>query len=278
MKILVTGCPGLLTNDLVPILQEDHQVVPLTIQDLDITRKGDVFKTIETHLPDAVINCAGYTAVDQAEKNWEGAYRANTLGTHHLALACRHFGSILCQISTDYVFDGRINRPYQPWDLPNPLNVYGASKQAGEFIVEKLLDRFYVVRLSSLYGKNGNNFVNTILQKAEREEPLSIVYDQIMSPTWSVNLSHGLVRILASGNFGFYHLTDRTDGGISWFDFAKAILKTRGLKREIRPITSKNLGRPAPRPLYSVLDTRYLTLATGYHPLHYQEALEHFLK
>ena len=142
MKILVTGYPGLLTNDLVPILQEDHQVVPLSIEDLDITRKGDVFKTIETHLPDAVINCAGYTAVDQAEKDWEGAFQVNTLGTHHLALACRHFESILCQISTDYVFDGRINRPYQPWDIPNPINVYGASKQAAEFLSRKITEPF----------------------------------------------------------------------------------------------------------------------------------------
>jgi dTDP-4-dehydrorhamnose reductase len=278
MKILVTGYPGLLTNDLVPVLREDHQVFPLSIEDLDITRKGDVFKTIETHRPDVVINCAAYTAVDQAEKDWDRAFQVNALGTHHLALACRHFGSILCHISTDYIFDGRINRPYQPWDIPGPINVCGASKQAGEFLVEKLLNRFYIIRTSSLYGKFGNNFVNTILNKAMQKEPLSIVSDQIMSPTWSVNLSRGIVRILASENFGFFHLTDRTEGGISWFDFAKAILEVRGLKGEIRPISSKNLDRPAPRPPYSVLDTRYLTLATGYQPLHYREALEQFLK
>ncbi len=278
MKILVTGYPGLLSNDLVPILQADHQVFPLSIGDLDITRKGEVFKTIETHLPDVVINCAGYNLVDQAEKNWEEAFRANALGPHYLALACLRFEVILCQISTDYVFDGRLDRPYQPWDIPNPINIYGASKQAGEFTVEKLLNRFYLVRLSSLYGKNGNNFVDTILKKSEQEEPVSVVNDQIMSPTWSVNFSQGLARLLSSGNFGFYHITDRTDGGISWFDFAKTIFEIKGLKREIRPISSRNFGRPAPRPSYSVLDTRYLTLATGYHPLHYREALEQFLK
>jgi dTDP-4-dehydrorhamnose reductase len=278
MKIVITGYPGLLTKDLVPILQADHQVVPLSIQDLDITRKEEVFKTIETHLPNVVINCAGYTAVDQAEKDWEGAFRVNALGAHYLALACRQWEVILCHISTDYVFDGRISRPYQPWDIPNPINIYGASKQAGEFFIRQLLNRYYIVRTSSLYGKHGNNFVQTIIDKAKGNEPLKIVCDQVMSPTWSVNLSRGIRQILASGNFGIYHLTDQTPGGISWFNFSQAILKTRGLNQEVLPILCQDLDRPAPRPVYSVLDTRYLTLATGYRPLHYQEALEQFLK
>ena len=277
MKILVTGYPGLLSKDLVSILQAEHEVVPLSIADLDITRKEEVFKTIETYLPEVVINCAGYTAVDQAENDWEEAFRANALGVQYLALACRQFDVILCQISTDYVFDGRISRPYQPWDVPNPINVYGASKQAGDFFVEKLLDRYYIIRTSSLYGKHGNNFVQTIVNKAEEGAPLTVVCDQVMSPTWSVNLSRGILQVIRSGNFGVYHLTDQTDGGISWYDFAKAILKVRGLNREVLSINGQELGRPARRPAYSVLDTRYLTLATGYRPLHYQEALEQFL-
>ncbi|OGP50295.1 MAG: dTDP-4-dehydrorhamnose reductase [Deltaproteobacteria bacterium RBG_13_43_22] len=278
MKILVTGYPGLLSKDLVPILQADHQVVPLSIDDLDITRKAEVFKIIEASQAEVVINCAGYTAVDQAENDWEGAFRANALGVHYLALACHKFGVILCHISTDYVFDGRISRPYQPWDIPNPINVYGASKQAGEFFIGQLLNRYYIIRTSSLYGKHGNNFVQSIIKKAEQDEPLTIVCDQIMSPTWSVNLSRGILQVLGSENFGVYHLTDQTNGGISWFDFCKAILKIKGLNQEILPISYQNLDRPASRPAYSVLDTRYLTLATGYSPLHYQEALEQFLK
>jgi dTDP-4-dehydrorhamnose reductase len=277
MKILVTGYPGLLSKDLVPVLQAEHEVVPLSIADLDITRKEEVFKTIETYLPEVVINCAGYTAVDQAENNWEEAFRVNALGVQYLALACRHFDVILCQISTDYVFDGRINHPYQPWDIPNPISVYGASKQAGDVFVERLLDRYYIIRTSSLYGKHGNNFVQTIINKAEQGGPLKIVCDQVMSPTWSVNLSRGILQVIRSGNFGIYHLTDQTDGGISWYDFGKAILKIRGLHREVLSIDGQELDRPAPRPAYSVLDTRYLTLATGYRSLHYLEALEQFL-
>jgi dTDP-4-dehydrorhamnose reductase len=277
MKILVTGYPGLLSQDLVPILQVEHEVVSLSIADLDITREEEVFKTIETYLPEVVVNCAGYTAVDQAEKEWEEAFRVNALGTQFLALACRQFDVILCQISTDYVFDGRISRPYQPWDIPNPINVYGASKQAGDFFVERLLGRYYIIRTSSLYGNHGNNFVRTIIDKAQEGAPLSIVCDQVMSPTWSVNLSRGILQVIRSGNFGAYHLTDQTDGGISWFDFGKAVLKIKGFNQEIVPISCKDLDRPAPRPAYSVLDTRYLTLATGYRPLHYLEALEQFL-
>jgi dTDP-4-dehydrorhamnose reductase len=278
MRVMVTGYPGLLSLDLVPVLKEQHEVMPLSIEDLNITRKEEVFNIFETLQPEVVINCAGYTAVDQAENDWEEAFRANALGVHYLALACRQFEVILGHISTDYVFDGRISRPYQPWDIPNPINVYGASKHAGEFFIEQLLNRYYIIRTSSLYGKNGNSFVKTIIDQAEQGKPLSIVCDQVMSPTWSVNLSRGILQILASGNFGVYHLTDQTDGGISWFDFGRAILKIKGLNQEILPLRCQDLDRPAPRPVYSVLDTRYLTLATGYHPLHYQEALEQFLK
>ena len=278
MKVLVTGYPGLLSKDLVPILEAEREVIPLSIDNLDITRKEEVFKTIKTLQPEVVINCAGYTAVDQAENDWEEAYRVNALGVHYLALACQKFKVILCHISTDYVFDGRTSRPYQPWDTPNPISVYGASKQAGDFFIEKLLNRYYIIRTSSLYGKHGGNFVQTILNKAEQGGPLKIVCDQMMSPTWSVNLSRGILQVIESDNFGIYHLTDQTEGGISWFDFGKAVFKIKGLNQEILPISCKDFERPAPRPAYSVLDTRYLTLATGYSPLYYLEALERFLK
>jgi dTDP-4-dehydrorhamnose reductase len=277
MKILVTGYPGLLSLDLVPILRTDHEVVTLSIEELDITIKEETFKTLETLQPDVVINCAGYTAVDQAETDWEGTFRVNALGVHHLALACRHLDTVLCQISTDYVFDGLAQRPYQPWDHPNPISVYGSSKRAGEFFAASLLNRYYIIRTSSLYGKHGNNFVQAILNKAENGDPLSVVADQVMSPTWTVNLSRGIAQVIHSQNFGIYHLTDQTGEGINWYDFSLGILARRGLTNTVRPIASKALNRPASRPAYSVLDTRYTTMATGYRPLSWQEALEQFL-
>ena len=278
MKILVTGYPGLLSLDLVPLLQKDYEVVTLSVQELDITQKEAVFSAVEALNPDIIINCAAYTAVDAAETDWAGTFSVNALGAHHLALACQKKETVLLQISTDYVFDGRSRRPYQPWDSTNPISVYGASKLAGEFYIEKLLSRYYILRTSSLYGKHGPNFVRAILNQAEKGGALRVVADQVMSPTWSVNLARGILEIIRSQNFGTFHLTDQTDGGISWFDFAQTILKLKGLDREIQPISSDDLNRPAPRPPYSTLDTHYLTLACGYQSLSYQEALEQFLK
>jgi dTDP-4-dehydrorhamnose reductase len=278
MKIVVIGYYGLLSLDLVPIVQEAHEVIPLSIADLDITRKEGVFKTLETLQPELVINCAGYSAVDLAESNWQSAFQVNALGVHHLALACQKYEIILCHISTDYVFDGRTDRPYQPWDQPNPLNVYGLSKRAGDFFVQSLLQRYYLIRTSSLYGKQGPNFVRAILGRAEKGEPLEIVCDQVMSPTWTVNLARGISRLIETGNFGDYHLTDQTDGGISWAEFGQAILKTRGIDLDVLPISWRQFNRAALRPAYSVLDTGYLTLATGYQPPPYQEALAQFLE
>ena len=141
------------------------------MNDLDITRKEEVFKTIETLQPEVVINCAGYTAVDQAEKDWEGAFQANALGVHHLALACRRHDTILCQISTDYVFDGRSNRPYQPWDTPESDQCLWGLQAGRGIFVSNLLHRYYIVRTSSLYGSHGPNFVRAILDKAEQDGP-----------------------------------------------------------------------------------------------------------
>jgi dTDP-4-dehydrorhamnose reductase len=277
VKILVTGFPGLLSGDLVPILQREHEVIPLTIQDLDITLKPAVFLKLETFRPDILVNCAGYTLVDRAEGEADEAFRVNALGVHHLALACQAMGTVLCQISTDYVFDGGSSRPYQPWDATGPVNVYGASKLAGEFYAEHLLKRFYIIRTSSLYGSHGPNFVRMILDRAWKGGPLSVVTDQVMSPTWSVNLSLGILRIIESGNFGIYHLTDRTEEGIRWYDFAREIVKIKGIKNELLPIHSHQLERPAKRPAYSVLDMRYTSLISGYQPLPWQEALGQFL-
>lgn len=277
MRLLVTGVPGLLTADLIPILEERHEVVPCTINDLDITDRSAVTEGLRSCRPEMVINCAGYTNVDGAETSREEAFRVNALGVHHLALACRETGAALCQISTDYVFDGRATGPYRPWDVPGPVNTYGASKWAGECLVTSLLNNFYIVRTSSLYGKSGPNFVATILRKSREGQPLAVVADQVMSPTWTVNLSRGISLLIESGLFGVYHLTDLTPGGISWYAFSLAILKAAGSDLAVRPISAGEIKRPATRPAFSVLDTSYLTMVTGYQPLDWQEALIRFI-
>ncbi len=277
MRILVTGVPGLLSADLIPILRTRHEVVPCSLPDLDITDRESVFKTIPRHLPDLVINCAGYTNVDGAETHSEEARRVNALGVGHLALACQELDIPLLHISTDYVFDGQSGVPYRPEDPPRPLNAYGQTKWEGEGLVTGLLKKYFIVRTSSLYGKNGPNFVRTILQKAREGNPISVVTDQIMSPTWSVNLARGILVLTESERYGTYHLTDRTDGGVSWYEFAREILRMVGSNLEIRPISAREFKRPAIRPAFSVLDTSQLIAAVGFRPLFWQEALQQFI-
>jgi len=277
VRILVAGVPGLLSDDLIPILRTRHEVVPCSLPDLDITDREAVLNTIPHMLPDLVINCAGYTNVDGAETHFEEARRVNALGARHLALSCRDRDIPLLHISTDYVFDGQSVIPYQPGDTPRPLNAYGRTKWEGEGLVTGLLEKYFIVRTSSLYGKNGPNFVRAILNKAQGGKPFSVVADQVMSPTWAVNLSRGILVLIESEKYGTYHLTDRTDGGVSWYDFARAILKAIGSKLELLPITAGELKRPAIRPAYSVLDTRQLTSAVGFQPLFWREALQEFI-
>ncbi len=326
MKVVVVGSKGMLAQDLIPMIAKEHETLSFDKNRLDITDKKSVFDLVGRIEPDLVINCAAYNQVDQAETNREAAFRVNAYGVQQLAIACQEFGSALCHFSTDYVFDGKNTLPYQPYDQPNPISVYGASKRAGEVFVQSILNRYYLIRTSSLYGKGGNNFVYTILRLAKENEVLRVVQDQMMSPTCTVNLAQGVVKLISSGNFGVYHLTDRTappatappatarparhspeakptrpprlsesdggqvadgheragrheqaGGGISWFEFAKEILKMKGFPNEVEPTTSQEFIRPARRPAYSVLDTTLFTLCSGYEPIPWQESLKRFI-
>jgi dTDP-4-dehydrorhamnose reductase len=288
MKVIVAGSKGMLAQDLIPLFTKKHETLSFDQDQVNIKDKERVFDLIGRTRPDLVVNCAAYNEVDQAETDRDAAFRVNAYGVQYLALACQEFGSVLCHFSTDYVFDGKSTQPYQPHDRPNPISVYGESKRAGEVYVQSILERYYLIRTSSLYGKHGQNFVYTILQLAKTRKVLSVVDDQIMSPTWTVNLAQGVMQLIGSDNFGVYHLTDRTDppaiarheragGGISWFEFAKEILKVKGLTNKVEPITSEAYKRPARRPPYSVLDTTLFTQCSGYEPVPWQESLKRFM-
>jgi dTDP-4-dehydrorhamnose reductase len=278
MKIVVAGEKGMLARDLIPMLAQHHEVICPGENRLDITDEKRVLDFIGSTKPDVVINCAAYNQVDQAETDREAAFRVNAHGVQHLAVACDKFGSVLCHFGTDYVFDGKNARLYRPDDEPNPISVYGESKRAGEVYVESILPQhYYLIRTSSLYGKHGSNFVYTVLRLAESNEVLTVVDDQIMSPTWTVNLAQGVLALIESGNFGTYHLTDKTDGGITWFQFAKEILAVKGVDNKVRPVTSDQFRRPARRPAFSVLDTTLFTQRTGYQPMPWRESLKRFL-
>ncbi len=282
MKILVTGSESMLARDLIPVLKENNEIIPLSKREMDITKKDAVIKNIKSSAPDIAINCAAYTKVDTAEEEREKAFHVNGIGVQNLACACAEMQIPLCHISTDYVFDGRKKKPYTPFDAPNPLNVYGESKLAGEKYIQWIMNKFYIVRTSGLYGRGDNNFVMTILRLAKEQRAVKVVTDQICSPTYTVNLSAGIKKLIEGRSFGIYHITDDSGDGISWFDYAREIVSTAGISTEIIPVTSEEFlstsrRPPAKRPAYSVLDTEITRLAVNYTPEKREVALKKFL-
>jgi len=277
MKILVTGSRGMLAHDLILILREAHEVFAFSRETLDITRRGQVYNAIKETEPDLVINCAAYTAVDRAEEDREKAFLINGIGVQNLALVCSDSTIPLCHISTDYVFDGKKAAPYTPFDSTNPLNVYGESKLAGEKYIQWIMNRFYIVRTSWLYGRAGNNFVETVIRLAKEQPVIRVVNDQIGSPTSTVTLAHAIKRLIETGACGIYHYTDDTGKGISWYDFAREVVGILGLNTEVVPITSEEFPRPAKRPGYSVLDTGLFSMVTGHSAISWKDALKDYL-
>ena len=277
MKILVTGSEGMLAQDLKSVLGENNEIIPLSRQKMDITQKDAVIKNIKSNAPDMVINCAAYTKVDTAEEEKDRAFQVNGIGVQNVAVACAEMQIPLCHISTDYVFDGRKKKPYTPFDAANPLNIYGESKLAGEKYIQWIMNKFYIVRTSGLYGRGDNNFVMTILKLAKERRTVKVVTDQICSPTSTLNLSAGIKKLIESGSFGIYHITDDSGDGISWFDYAREIVSMAGISTEIIPVTSEEFPRPARRPAYSVLDTEITRLAINYTPEKREVALRKFL-
>ena len=249
MKILITGSEGQLGQELCRIFHE-HELIPLNHKNGDIT-KLEIIQTIEKYAPGLVIHGAAYTDVDGCENAPDQAYRVNALGTRNVVLGSKRVGADLVYISTDYVFDGEKGSPYTEFDQTNPINVYGASKLAGESQVHHLTNRFYTVRSSWLYGLVGKNFVKTVLKMAKEQETLKIVNDQISSPTFVRDLAIAISKLVQTKMYGIYHAA--ASGSCTWFEFTKEILKVAGIQKQVIPITSRELKRQALRPAFSVL-------------------------
>lgn len=277
MRIIVTGAKGMLAKTLIPVLSEEHDVIGLARESLDITDKNSTDRIVKDLSPDIIINCAAYTKVDKAEEEREKAFLINGRGVQNLALICTDLNIPLCHISTDYVFDGKRNKPYTPFDNTNPVNTYGESKLAGEKYIEWIMSKFYIIRTSWLYGEGGNNFVYTILRLAKERKELRVVNDQIGSPTFTLSLSKAIKSLITTGDYGIYHYTDDSGGGISWFDFAEEILKISSLNVNVLPIKTEEFPLPAKRPSYSVLDTDMFSIVTGHRPLNWRDSLRSFL-
>ena len=257
-------------------LPEDVQYRPL-----DITDPAAVEQAIMKLRPDAVIHCAAWTAVDAAEEpeNREKVFAVNAEGTRNLALACRECGCKMLYISTDYVFDGQGTEPWQPdCNAYAPLNVYGQSKLEGELAVKELLDEYFIVRIAWVFGKNGKNFVKTMLRVGKTHDTVRVVTDQIGTPTYTPDLARLLVDMIQTERYGVYHATNE-GGYISWYDFTREIYRQAGLSTEVRPVTTAEYGlSKAKRPFNSRLDKSKLT-EQGFERLpDWRDALTRYLK
>lgn len=294
MKVFVTGVNGQLGHDvMIELAKRGYRGIGSDLQgaciwdasveykQLDITDAAAALHTLQEVCPDAVVHCAAWTAVDAAEDEDKQALveRVNVLGTKNIAEACKLVDCKLMYISTDYVFAGQGNDPWQP-DCKDyaPLNVYGRTKLGGELAVAELLAKFFIVRIAWVFGKNGNNFIKTMLNVGQKFPELRVVNDQIGTPTYTWDLARLLVDMLETEKYGYYHATNE-GGYISWYDFACEIFKQAGYMTKVIPVTTEEYGlSKAARPRNSRLDKSKL-VEMGFKPLPtWQDALARYLK
>lgn len=277
MRILVTGASGQLGYDVERELERrgiEH--LGTSSRELDITDRAAVEHLMQSYRPDAVVHCAAYTKVDLAEDEPERCWAVNADGTRNMAAACRKTGAKLLYISTDYVFPGTGERSYETGDPTGPVNTYGRSKLAGELAVQSLLEKYFIVRISWVFGKNGNNFVKTMLRLAETKAELSVVCDQIGSPTYTADLAPLLCDMVQTERYGVYHATN--EGTCAWSEFAEAIFELAGRQVVVHPIPTSAYPTRAARPLNSRMSKERLRDNGFQALLEWKDALARYLK
>ena len=275
MKILITGSNGMLGHDLIEVLKDKHELLLTTSKTLDITDADSVMDFIVKSNPDIVINSAAYTDVDGCESNPDLAYNVNGEGVKNLALACREVDCPLVHISTDYVFNGQNDRPWVEDDEIGPISIYGKSKLKGEEHIKEILEKYFIVRTAWLYGVNGRNFPRTVLELAQNHSEITVVYDEVGTPTYTPDLAKGISKLIETDYYGTYHLTN--SGNCSWCEFARYIFEVADVDVNVIPVTASEFARPAPRPSYSVLENRNW-VENGFEPLrNYKEAIKEYI-
>ena len=302
MKVFVTGVNGQLGHDVMNELNkrgyeglgsdiaekysgvaDGSAVTTMPYVSLDITDEEKVKKVIEEYKPDAVVHCAAWTAVDMAEDDdkVEKVRAINADGTKYIAEACKEIDSKMVYISTDYVFNGQGERPWQPDDKNyEPLNVYGQTKLEGELNVSGMLDKYFIVRIAWVFGLNGKNFIKTMVNVGKSHDEVRVVNDQIGTPTYTLDLSVLLVDMIETDKYGYYHATNDDNGEyISWYDFTKEIYRQAGMNTKVIPVSTEEYGlSKAKRPFNSRLDKSKLVKA-GFKPLpSWKDALGRYLK
>ena len=280
MNILIVGHNGMLGKDMMLAARNaGHRVTGIDFPDIDITRIESIQKQVNEIRPEVIINCAAYTAVDACETDRDKAFAVNARGAGLLARCADETSAAFVHFSTDYVFDGTKATPYVETDPVNPASVYGKSKLKGEVLVQKGCSRSYIFRIAWLYGKNGANFVKTIRNLAQKnastDTPIRVVNDQFGTPTYTVDVCRQTFGMIETENFGLYHST--SEGECSWYDFAVEIVRATGIQVKVLPCTTAEFPRPAPRPMYSVLEnSRLKKLGLNLMP-HWKDAFAAFL-
>ncbi len=277
MKILVTGVKGQLGHDVVEECQKRGiEAIGVDVDEMDITDASKVEEVIKASNVDAVVHCAAWTAVDKAEDEVALCTKVNVEGTYNIAKVCKELDIKMMYFSTDYVFDGQGDQEWKEYDERHPLNVYGQTKCEGEIAVQKLLERYFIVRIAWVFGVNGNNFIKTMLRLGKERGAVSVVNDQIGSPTYTYDLAKLVVDMIQTDKYGIYHATN--EGLCSWYEFACEIFKQAGLDVEVTPVDSSAFPAKAKRPSNSRMSKAELD-KNGFNRLpSWQDALQRYLK
>ncbi len=277
MKVLVTGYNGQLGYDVVKeLISRNVECKGVDLQDFDITDNARTMEYIKNYNPDTVVHCAAYTAVDRAEDDEETCYKVNVIGSENLAIACKEIGAKMLYVSTDYVYGGKGDAPFETTDETDPKSVYGRTKLEGENAVRKHLDKYFIVRTSWVFGINGNNFVKTMLRLGAERDVLTVVDDQIGSPTYTPDLARLICDLIVTNKYGIYHGTN--ENYCSWAEFAAEIMRLGERKCEIKPVPSSEYPAKAERPLNSRLSKVCLDRAGMKRLPTWQDALERYFK
>ena len=284
-KILVTGCNGQLGR----AIRKEYEGTDTVFINTDVTELDDavalditdinaVMAIVEEQKPDVIINCAAHTNVDACETQWDAAYRINAIGPRNLSIAATKVGAKMIHVSTDYVFEGNGTRPYTEFDEPNPISAYGKTKYEGERFVKEFASKYFILRTAWLYGE-GKNFVKTMLKLAETREEVSVVCDQLGSPTSAVELAKMIHYLEPTENYGVFHAT--CEGDTNWADFAREIFRLAGKSTTVRSVTSEEYAQMNPasakRPAYSILDNYMLRLTGDYRMADWKDALQVYM-
>lgn len=278
MKVLVTGVKGQLGYDVVRELQSrGHEAIGVDIEEMDITDETAVSRVMEETAPEAVIHCSAFTAVDRAEEEQELCYKVNVQGTENIAKMCQKLGCKMLYLSTDYIFSGEGQRPWEPEDTPSPLNSYGQSKYQGEVALRQYVDKYFIVRISWVFGINGNNFIKTMLRLGKENGAVKVVDDQIGSPTYTFDLAKLLVDMIETEQYGAYHATN--EGICSWYEFAKEIFQEANMKEvTVTPVSSEEFPVKAKRPKNSRMSKEKL-VQNGFSLLpSWQDAVKRYIE